>query len=79
MQREMLNFKQEMIEKDNANSFHNMTLKAPHQHHRTLAEDNYGNLSFKGSPDRLGISSARVNNNMNENLLYNSRGGHADN
>jgi hypothetical protein len=61
MQREMLNFKQEIIDKEGSGSFHNMTLKAPAQHHRTLGEDVYGNLSFKGSPDRIGMSSARIN------------------
>lgn len=34
MQREMLNFKQEVIDKDASGSFHNMTLKAP-QNHKT--------------------------------------------
>ncbi len=72
----MLNFKQELIDKDNVGSIHNLTMKAPPQHHRTLGDDNYGNLSFKGSPDRQGMSSARVNNN--DTLLYHSRGG-ADN
>ena len=72
MQREMLNFKQEVIDKDASGSFQNMTLKAP-QNHRTLGEDVYGNLSFKGSPDRMGMSSARINSH--EGILR----GHADN
>jgi hypothetical protein len=53
MQREMLNFKQELIEKDNnPGSIHNLTMKAPQMHHRTIGDDHYGNLSFKGSPER---------------------------
>ena len=72
MQREMLNFKQEVIDKDASGSFQNMTLKAP-QNHRTLGEDVYGNLSFKGSPDRMGMSSARINSH--EGILR----GNADN
>ncbi len=76
MQREMLNFKQDVIDKDaSASSFHNMTMKAPQQH-RTLGEDNYGNLSFKGSPERIGMSSGRVHHH--EGHYFNSRG-NADN
>jgi hypothetical protein len=53
MQRDMINVKQQLNDKENGLT---MTLKQ----RTTFGDDNFGgNLSFKGSPDRLGMSSGR--------------------
>lgn len=68
MQRDLINVKQQLNERENGLT---MTMK---QRTTTLGEDNFGNLSFKGSPERMGMMSSGKMNNP-DIMLLNNQGG----